>query len=199
MKLLLCSDVHRDHDAARSLVERSRDVDVLVCAGDLAVMRQGLQPVVDILSEARCPAVLVPGNGESYPELDAACAAWDDAYVLHGTGCDIEGVSFWGLGGAVPVTPFGAWSYDFTEEQARSRLAGCPNGAVLVTHSPPYGHVDTTGGDEHLGSRSVVETIESARPRLVVCGHIHACWEQKSALGDTPIVNAGPQGVVVEL
>ena len=199
MKLLLCSDIHRDHDAARSLVQRSRDVDVLVCAGDLAVMRQGLQPVVDILSAARCPAVLVPGNGESYEELDAACAAWDDAYVLHGAGCVIGGVSFWGLGGAVPVTPFGAWSYDFTEEQARSLLAGCPHGAVLVTHSPPYGHVDATGGDEHLGSRAVVETIESARPRLVVCGHIHACWEHESALGGTRIVNAGPQGVEVEL
>ncbi|NND85442.1 MAG: serine/threonine protein phosphatase, partial [Acidimicrobiia bacterium] len=195
MKLLLCSDIHRDHDAAHSLVERSSDVDVLVCAGDLAVMRQGLQPVVDILSAARCPAVLVPGNGESFEELDAACAAWDDAHVLHGGGCQIGGVSFWGLGGAVPVTPFGAWSYDFTEAQARSLLAGCPDGAVLVTHSPPYGHVDTTGGDEHLGSRAVVETTESARPRLVVCGHIHACWEQESALGDTRIVNAGPKGV----
>lgn len=199
MKLLLCSDIHRDHDAARSLVERSSDVDVLVCAGDLAVMRQGLQPVVDILSAARCPAVLVPGNGESYEELDAACAAWDDGHVLHGSGCDVGGVSFWGLGGAVPVTPFGAWSYDFSEAQAGALLAGCPDGAVLVTHSPPYGHVDTTGGDEHLGSRAVMETIESARPRLVVCGHIHACWEQESALGGTRIVNAGPQGVEVEL
>lgn len=199
MKLLLCSDLHRDHDAARSLVERSREADVLVCAGDLAVMREGLQPVVDILSEARCPAVLVPGNGESYEELAAACAAWDDAHVLHGTGCEVAGTAFWGLGGAVPVTPFGSWSYDFTEEQARSLLAGCLDGGVLVTHSPPHGHVDTPVGGEHLGSRAVLETIESARPRLVACGHIHACWEQESKLGDTRIVNAGPQGVEVEL
>lgn len=199
MKLLLCSDIHRDHAAARSLVERSVGADVLVCAGDLAVMRQGLQPVVDILSAARCPAVLVPGNGESFEELEAACAAWDDGHVLHGTGCELGGVSFWGLGGAVPVTPFGSWSYDFTEEQARSLLAGCPDGAVLVTHSPPFGHVDVANRGEHLGSRAVIEVIESARPRLVVCGHIHACWERASAVGDTRVVNAGPRGVEVEI
>lgn len=199
MRLLLCSDIHRDEAAARSLVERSAEADVLVCAGDLAVMRQGLQPVVDILSGSRCPAVLVPGNGESYEELAAACSAWDAAHVLHGSGCAIDGMSFWGLGGAVPVTPFGSWSYDFTEEQARSLLAGCPEGAVLVTHSPPFGHVDVAGGNEHLGSRAVTEIIESGSPRLVVCGHIHACWGQESTVGVSRVVNAGPGGVWVEI
>lgn len=199
MKLLLCSDIHRDHDAARSLVERSADADVLVCAGDLAVMRQGLQPVVAILSAADCPAVLVPGNGESYEELDQACSQWSGGHVLHGSGCDIAAMSFWGLGGAVPVTPFGSWSYDLPEEQATSLLSDCPEGAVLVTHSPPFGHVDVAGEGDHLGSRAVLEAIESTRPRLVVCGHIHACWEQESSVGETRIVNAGPRGVWVEL
>jgi len=194
MKLLLFSDVHCDHDAARSLVARSRDADVLVCAGDLAVMRTGLQETVDILSEAQCPMVVVPGNGESDDELREACSGWDGAHVLHGAGVDLDGVSFWGAGGGVPVTPFGAWSFDLSEDDARPLLDGCPPGAVLVTHSPPYGHVDS-GRGEHLGSRAVLETIHGAKPTLVVCGHIHACWEQESRVGATRIVNAGPRGV----
>ena len=117
MKLLVFSDVHCDHGAARSLVARSSDVDVLVCAGDLAVMRQGLQDVVDILAAAKCPAVLVAGNGESDRELETACAAWPGAHVLHGSGCEIDGVSFWGLGAAIPVTPFGSGSFDLSEEE----------------------------------------------------------------------------------
>lgn len=199
MKLLLFSDIHRDHAAAHSLVKRSTDADVLVCAGDLAVMRKGLQPVVDILSDAECPTVLVPGNGESEDELAAACGSWPEAHVLHGSGCEIDGVAFWGLGGGVPVTPFGSWSYDLSEDEARGLLADCPEGAVLITHSPPYGHVDVAGGGEHLGSRAVLETIERAGPRLVVCGHIHACWEQESSVGPSRVVNAGPKGVWVEL
>lgn len=195
MKLLLCSDIHCDSDAARSLVEGSADADVLVCAGDLAVMRRGLEPVIDILAEAACPAVLVPGNGESDTELADACADWEDAHVLHGTGCEIDGVSFWGLGAGVPVTPFGSWSFDLSEEEAEALLADCPENGVLVTHSPPYGHVDVAGGGDHLGSRAILKTIERVTPRLVVCGHIHDSWEEESWVGPTRIVNAGPKGV----
>lgn len=198
MRLLLCSDIHCDADSARSLVDRSAEADVLVCAGDLAVMREGLQGTVDVMSRSSAPAVLVAGNGESETELADACLGWPEAHVLHGSGVEIQGVSFWGLGGAVPVTPFGAWSFDLTEDQAREALAPCPEGAVLVTHSPPFGHVDHAAG-RHLGSQAVLEAIEQARPRLVVCGHIHACWEQESRVGDTRILNAGPRGVWVDL
>lgn len=198
MKLLLFSDVHCDRAAAGRLVDRSPDFDALVCAGDLAVMRQGLQPIVDLLSASRAPVVLVAGNGESDAELREACTGWSGGHVLHGTGTEIDGVRFWGVGGATPVTPFGDWSFDLSEEEAGALLADCPDGAVLVTHSPPFGHVDMAGA-QHLGSRAVLETLERAGPRLVVCGHIHSCWRQESIVGATRIVNAGPAGVAVEI
>ncbi len=199
MKLLLASDIHRDLAAARSLADRSVEADVLVVAGDLAVMREGLAEVVEVLAEAVCPAVLVAGNGESDRELEAACADWAGAHVLHGSGCEIEGVPFWGLGAAVPVTPFGDWSFDLSEEEARGMLAGCPQGAVLVTHAPPFGHVDVAGQGKHLGSHAVLEAVERAQPRLVVCGHIHGSWEMESAVGPSRIVNAGPRGLWAEV
>ena len=124
MKLLLCSDLHCDHAAAQSLVDRSKDADVLVCAGDLAVMRTGLQPVVDILAASACPVVMVPGNGESDHELLSASAAWSDLHVLHGSGCEVDGRPFWGVGAAIPVTPFGSWSFDLSEDEAGALLAG---------------------------------------------------------------------------
>jgi Icc-related predicted phosphoesterase len=198
MKLLLFSDVHCDDRAARRLVDRSAEADVLVCAGDLAVMRNGLESTVDILSAITCPVVLVAGNGESNLELEEACRDWASAHVLHGSGCEIDGVSFWGVGGATPVTPFGSWSFDIAEDDARPLLAGCPRGGVLVTHSPPKGHVDLVGG-EHLGSRAILEAIKTSKPALSVCGHIHACWTRESTVGPTRIVNAGPRGVWAEI
>jgi len=198
MRLLLSSDIHCDEAAARRLVALSRDADVLVCAGDLAIQRRGLQATVDVLSAASAPVVLVAGNGESYQELSAACTGWSRAHVLHGTGCEIDGVPFWGVGGAIPVTPFGAWSYDIDDVEAEVLLEGCPRGCVLVTHSPPLGHVDGSRG-EHMGSQVILDAIRRARPRLAVCGHIHGCWGQESHEGDTRIVNAGPGGVWVDL
>ena len=200
MRLLLFSDVHTDLEACQSLVHQSAEVDVAVCAGDLAAMREGLQPVVDALSGIEVPTVLVAGNGESADELRAACdeARWESSHVLHGSGVEIEDTWFWGIGGGIPVTPFGPWSWDLSEDEARELLADCPEGGVLVSHSPPYGHVDTSRG-EHLGSRAVLETVEEKQPRLVVCGHIHSCWEQESTIGASRVVNAGPEGMVVEV
>jgi Icc-related predicted phosphoesterase len=198
MRLLLSSDIHCDLEAAEALVTQARSVDVFVCAGDLGVMRRGLQSTVDVLSEIDVPAVLVAGNGESDVELSAACGIWPSAHVLHGSGCEIDGIPFWGLGGGIPITPFGSWSFDLSEEEADVLLDDAPYGCVLVTHSPPFGHVDEAGG-AHLGSRSIARTVERTAARLAVCGHIHGCWTQESRLGPTRIVNAGPQGVVVEI
>ena len=186
MKLLVFSDLHRDRDAARSLVERSGEADVLIGAGDFAVMRKGIDDVIEILREVEKPTVLVPGNGESDAELREACAGWRSAHVLHGGGVTVEGI----FGPVLTAIPF--------EDEAEAMLVGCPKGGVLVSHSPPRGHVDEIGG-RHLGSYTLLETIERVSPRLVVCGHIHGCWGERSRVGATMVLNAGPEGQVLEL
>ena len=170
-------------------------MDVLVGAGDFATARRGLQPVIDVLRQSTTPAVLVPGNSESVEELREACRAWPGAHVLHGEGVDVAGQRFFGVGGGIPVTPFGSWSYDFSEAQAEVLLRGCPPRCVLVSHSPPKGMLDVASNGQSLGSTAVRAAIESAKPALVVCGHIHASAGKWAKLGETTVINAGPGGV----
>ena len=195
MRLLLFSDLHADASAARRLVGRARSADVLVGAGDLGDVRRHLGVCVDILRAAGKPAVLVAGNNETTEELAEACRGWATAHVLHGSAVTLAGVSFFGLGGGVPVTPFGSWSYDFSEDQAGALLADCPPGCVLVSHSPPKGAVDVSSNGRSLGSEAVRDAILRVRPSLVVCGHIHACAGRRATVGTTPVVNAGPEGI----
>lgn len=194
--LLLFSDVHGDETACRRLVDRAEEVDVVVGAGDFCVMRRNLQAPIDTLSAIDTPTVLVPGNAESEEELREACADWEAAHVLHGSGCTCAGLSFYGIGGGIPVTPFGPWSYDFSEGEAETMLADCPEGAVLVSHSPPDGAVDRDSKGKSLGSEAVGSVIEEKTPVLTVCGHIHGSWGQEEVLASTPVVNAGPDGIV---
>ncbi len=194
-RLLLFSDVHADLSACRSLVDRAADADVVVGAGDFCRMRRNLQRPIDALSAIDTPTVLVPGNAETEDELEEACAGWGSAHVLHGSGCTIDGLDFYGLGGGVPITPFGAWSYDLSEEEAEDLLADCPEEAVLVSHSPPKGVVDRDSSGQSLGSTAVRDAIEETQPALTVCGHIHGSWEQEGTLASTPVVNAGPGGL----
>jgi Icc-related predicted phosphoesterase len=195
MNLLLFSDLHNDLAAARAVVVRSRRADLLIGAGDFCNARQGLQRCVDVLRGAGKPAVLVAGNNETTEELRAACKDWASAHVLHGSAVTLLGVTFFGLGGGIPVTPFGPWSYDFTETEAADLLRGCPPGCVLVSHSPPKGAVDVSSRGQSLGSVAVRQAIDRLRPRLVVCGHIHGSGAQQALLGPTPVVNAGPAGI----
>ncbi|HZN68824.1 MAG TPA: metallophosphoesterase [Tepidisphaeraceae bacterium] len=199
MKLLLFSDLHASADAARRIVEQSRGADVVVGAGDFGNIRRMLQGCIDILSVIDRPAVLVAGNNESTEELVAACKAWPAARVLNGSTVTVDGVTFFGLGGGVPITPFGAWSYDFSDEQAAGLLARCPQGCVLVSHSPPKGAVDLASNGQSLGSTAVRDCVLAKKPALVVCGHIHASAGQRAMVGASPVVNAGPGGVVWEL
>ena len=194
MKLLLFSDLHCDARAAHHIVERSAEADVVVGAGDFATVRRGLERTVDVLRAIDKPTVLVPGNSESDVELADACRGWPRAHVLHGSGVAIAGVDFWGLGGGVPVTPFGDWSFDFTEQQAEGLLAGCPQGAVLVSHSPPKGAVDVSSSGASLGSVAVRRAARDKHLALVVCGHIHESAGKTAKIGETPVVNAGPAG-----
>jgi len=198
MKYLCFSDLHRDAAAAARLVEAASDVDCLIGAGDFATCREGIEDVIDVLAQVTKPTILVPGNGESFEELAAATSHWESAQVLHGSGCQIDGVEFWGVGGGIPVTPFGDWSYDFDEQQAAEMLAKCPDHSVLVVHTPPLQTVDYDTGGEARGSRAIRQAVEKKQPRLVVCGHIHHEWGKVVRLGDSRIINAGPRGVTVE-
>jgi uncharacterized protein len=197
MRLLAFSDLHRDRSAARRLVELAGSADIIVGAGDFASFRLGLASTIDSLRGISGPTILVPGNHESDSSLKRACSGWDAASVLHGQGTSVGGVEFFGLGGACPPTPF-PWSFDLSEEEAESRLEKCPEGAVLISHSPPRGHLDEAFG-RNLGSESVLQAIEARRPALVLCGHIHEAWGRESRIGETRIVNLGPEGRWFEL
>ena len=195
VRLLAFSDVHRDLRQAGRLADRAGEVDAVVAAGDFASVHRGLEELIDMLAVIETPTVLVPGNNETVDALRSACEGWPAARVLHGEGTEIGGVSFFGLGGGVPVTPWD-WSFDLSEEEAADRLAACPPGGVLVVHSPPKGCVD---GARRLGSEAILAAIEEKQPHLVVCGHIHEAAGEEATVGASRVLNVGPAGAVLEL
>jgi uncharacterized protein len=198
VRLLAFSDLHRDLGQAAKLVEMSAEADVVIGAGDFASIHEGLEETIGALAPIETPTVLVPGNNETEEALREVSEGWAAATVLHGAGMTIEGIEFFGLGAGIPVTPWD-WSFDLDDEAATEMLAGCPEEAVLVLHSPPKGHCDSNGADMHFGSPALLRAIEEKRPRLAVCGHIHESWGCESQVGETPVRNLGPSGTWIEV
>ncbi|HEY6731759.1 MAG TPA: metallophosphoesterase family protein [Solirubrobacterales bacterium] len=198
MKILAFSDLHRDLEQGAQLVEMSAEADVVIGAGDFASVHEGLEETIGALAGIEVPTVLVPGNNETADALRSATASWSAATVLHGEGASVKGTEFFGLGAGIPVTPW-EWSFDLDDEAATAMLANCPEGAVLVLHSPPRDHCDSAGNDTHFGSPALLRAIEEKRPRLAVCGHIHESWGCASQIGPTPVRNLGPAGTWLEV
>ena len=191
MRVLAFSDLHHSRSRAAALVEAAGEADLVIGAGDFCNMRRDLRAALDLLSGITAPLVMVPGNAESADELRAAAPA--GAHVLHGQGCEIDGVRIFGLGYAVPVTPFGSWSCDLSEQEAGEMLDGCEAADILVTHSPPKGVADMTSSGLSVGSTAIRAAIERIQPPLALCGHVHDSWGQEGKIGATRVVNLGPR------
>ncbi|MFN8163530.1 MAG: metallophosphoesterase family protein [Solirubrobacterales bacterium] len=198
MRVLAFSDLHRDLGQAAKLVEMSAGADVVIGAGDFASIHEGLEETIEALAAIQVPTVLVPGNNETADALRGAAVAWAAATVLHGEGATIAGAEFFGLGAGIPVTPW-EWSFDLDDDSATEMLEACPQGAVLVLHSPPRGHCDSGADGTHFGSQALLRGIEEKRPPLAVCGHIHESWGCQSRIGETELRNLGPAGTWLEI
>jgi len=171
-------------------VEAAADADLVIGAGDFCNKRKGLDEAMALLGGITAPMVVVPGNAESAEELTTA--AHSGTTVLHGTATEIAGLRIFGLGYGVPVTPFGAWSCDLSEDEADALLNTCDACDILISHSPPKGIADVTSEGESVGSTAVRAAIERLAPKLVLCGHIHDSWGVSEMLGTTRIANLGP-------
>jgi Icc-related predicted phosphoesterase len=192
MRILAFSDLHRNRDIARAIVDASGAADVVIGAGDFATMGIGLHETIGLLRAIAVPTILVAGNHDRLDELRDACRDSEAIYILHGEGVVIDGASFFGLGFEVPARRDEPWNQRLDESEAASLLHACPHGAVLVTHSPPFGVADIQTTGVHEGSRSIRDTIASSKVRLHLCGHIHHAWGMSGEIEGCPIHNLGP-------
>jgi Icc-related predicted phosphoesterase len=199
MRIILFSDVHADIDACRLVVAWSKRADVVVVAGNLATRNnERLGETVDALADVRVPLLLVPGTTETTAALARAAQDLPNAYVLHGSAVPIGRFRFFGLGGVIGDHPADGGER-LTEDEAAHMLAACPRNAVVVTHTPPHGHLDAGG----LGSRAVLEALRRTDPELVICGGTIDPGEEvgslKHADDSSTILKPGPGGMLADL
>ena len=197
MKLLAFS-VCTATSAGRGIWPGASEADVVIAAGDFASIHEGLEEMIDALRSISTPGRCSCPATTRRRRRCGACEGWDAATVLHGQGTEIDGTSVLRVGGRDPDHPVGL-ELDLDEDQASERLADCPEGAVLVVHSPPKGHCDQSSAGDHLGSEAILRAIEEKRPTLAVCGHIHESWGARSEVGPTKVVNLGPAGQLLEV
>ncbi len=192
MRILAFSDLHNDQLAASQIVAASQTADVVVGAGDFGVKGASGAEVLEILKQMSVPTIIVAGNHDNLVELRNFCADWEHGHFLHGTSVTILGQSFYGLGCEIPRRSDFVWNQTLTEEEAEKLLEQCPDQAVLVTHTPPFGYCDLQRDGGHEGSRAILGTIQTKHIKLNCTGHIHNSWGVVEKIGNCTVHNLGP-------
>lgn len=120
--------------------------------------------------------VVVAGNHDWFfqkqPEL-ARVYLEPDVIYLQDSGCEIEGLKFWGS----PWQPwFMDWAFNLPRNgsKIREKWNLIPiDTNILITHGPPFGILDQVEGGPHLGCEELALRLPAVRPGLHVFGHIH--------------------------
>jgi Icc-related predicted phosphoesterase len=144
--------------------------DVLVIAGDITGHHE-LLSLIGQLNDLPIPVLAVRGNMDSQ-EVEKLLEQYPNISSLHKKKVTINGVSFVGLGGTIPV-PFCSKICLREKRLIEETDYLIERDSVLVSHPPPYGTLDEGFGNLHAGSRGLRRLILEKQPRMLICGHIH--------------------------
>jgi Icc-related predicted phosphoesterase len=170
MRALVSTDLHSSPDAARAItaVLDRETFDVHLCLGDIITFRP-LEFLEDLLSDPPIRTHTVPGNTDSAEARERLRQLGLD---IHFRAVEVGDVTVAGAGGC-PPPPFRT-AFVVEEDEYARRLPPVLEGAdVLASHAPARGLLDKVMFAVHVGSEAVWEAVASARPRVVLSGHIH--------------------------
>jgi Icc-related predicted phosphoesterase len=208
VRLLAVTDLHYRLPAYDWLLGAAVDADVVAISGDL------LDIVSPVPHEAQ--ALVASTYLERLAERTTVLASSGN-HDLDGPGPDGEQVAGWlsrldvpdlhtdGAGidaGGIRWSVVPWWDGPATREQVGAQLATAahdrPDTWVWVYHSPPAGTRLCFDGRRSFPDDALAGWIETHRPTVVLCGHIHqAPWVDGGGwydrLGTTMVINPGKQ------
>jgi len=198
MKFLVFTDLHENKKGLKELLKRAseKDIDFVVSCGDISTFGRGFEQVLSSFNALQKKFYVVPGNHEDNDDFfETMVSKYPFCVSLHKRAAKVG--SYWFLG-------YGGGGFSLEDKHFRSiarEWYGELNGekVVLVTHQPPYGFKVDWISDRHVGNKDYRAFIERIKPRLVLCGHLHETVGTIEKFGEMKVVNAGWEGMVIEL
>lgn len=194
LRILLFSDTHSQHSKIDTNL--FKDVDVSIFAGDICGYtdpwkvnrddgREEIKNFSEWYSKVPCKKkLLIFGNhdfyGETMDDITKKEMLEDkEIILLNDSGCEIEGVKFWGT----PITPFFFnWAFNrMPGKEIEKHWEVIPSSDsldavdVLISHGPVHGILDLCNKNgKRVGCPSLRKAVfERIKPKVHVAGHIH--------------------------
>lgn len=194
MKVIAISDIHEHLDTIKLIYNDIKNADVLVISGDITIYGNS-RSAVKVISNIRRinnNILAVIGNLDDESVLKYLES---ENISIHGRGCQIDNVGFFGVGGS-NKTPFNTPT-EYSEETIKEILSKGyemvkdAEVKIMVTHMPPFNtKCDLTASGQHVGSTAVRKFITQNLPHINLTGHIHES-KNVDTVGRTKIINTG--------
>ena len=152
---------------------KQRDVDVLLCLGDL------WNSTIERACDLYCPEMVFAVRGNH--DLPAPLPAY--AIPLHLKVETFHGIKFGGLDGC--------WNYKarghflFSQEQANEMLSGFPAVDVMIAHNSPR-TIHEREDIIHKGFDGLLDYVQRSTPKYLIHGHQHV--NQTTTIGQTTVI-----------
>jgi len=200
LKILAAGDIHGDKGLAESLAEKAQKekVDLVILCGDLTMMEQSTEGIVGPFVKRGEKVLLIPGNHETIATADFLAELYNSKN-LHGKGVRYKEVGIFGAGGA------NIGLFQIPEEEIFSLLgAGYDKikylqKRIMVTHVHPEGSKMEKFTKFFPGSSGVKKAIDTFKPDILLCSHVHEADGIEEIVGKTKVINVGRKGKIIEL
>ncbi len=203
MKLLAFTDVHGDISTLERLEKRGEeeDIDCFICAGDITFFGEELDSVLERMNKMKRTVILIHGNHEDREVIEEKCSSKENIKFIHNRMLEMNSFKFIGLGGGGFYGGTDDPRLDERIDKLKMKFGPeIDDHTVIVSHAPPGDTlVDEVRDNYHVGNNSLKELVEGKQPLLVICGHLHETFYKEDQVGETPILNPGPEGTVLNI
>lgn len=196
VRILAAGDFHGDVSTAKYLAEKAlkEKADIIILNGDI-VEEENVENIVGHFKGTGKPVFLVPGNHD-FLATDFLAEKYD-VKNLHGSTVYYEGVAISGCGGAnIGLHMLSEEEIYETVKKTQPRKS---DKKILVTHVHPSQTKMEKFSQFVPGSDGLKKAIDSFKPDIVLCGHVHEAEGIEEKVGKTRVINVGKKGKILEL
>ena len=188
MKILAFTDTHSNITLIKNIIKKSKNIDLLICCGDLTMLGLKLEQILNMFENNNTPLLIIPGNHENPINLNKITSKLKFVKSLHSKIAKIRNYTFIGFG-------TGGFSIEDTNfENFYKKIKDKINKnekIILVTHAPPSNTKLDLLPIGHVGSKSIRRFIEEFQPEIALSGHLHEHFKDEDKIKKSIIINPG--------
>ena len=200
MKILAAGDIHGDTKLAYELAKRAQKekVDLVVLCGDLTMGEISTKNIIGPFVKKKLRVVLIPGNHETIATADFLAEMYD-VKNLHGYSIKYKDIGLFGCGGAnVGLSQLSESEIFNTLKQGFEGIKDLKK-KIMVTHVHPSGTLMEKFTTIFPGSKGIRKAVETFKPDILLCSHVHEADGLEEKLGNTKVINVGREGKIIEI